>query len=111
IIGHPFSDDPYFLYVASNFGSMLGLLSYPILIEPRFRLVEQGRYWAYGYSVLVLLILVCATVLWRAPRLQNSNLSVQHVGNELLVPSFGERLRWLALAFVPSSLMLGVTTV
>jgi len=111
-IGHPLSKDPYFLYAASNFGSMWGLLSYPILIEPHFRLMEQGRLWAYGYVVLVLLIVVCAVTLWRAPRSQNSGESdTLPEGQPTSVPAFSERLRWLALAFVPSSLMLGVTTV
>src|SRR5262249_51252435 len=31
---HPAARDPYFLYAASNLGSLLGLLSYPTLIEP-----------------------------------------------------------------------------
>jgi hypothetical protein len=111
-IGHPLSKDPYFLYAASNFGSMLGLLSYPILIEPHFRLMEQSRLWAYGYMVFVLLVVVCAVTLWRAPRSQNSGESdTLPEGQPTSVPAFSERLRWLALAFVPSSLMLGVTTV
>jgi hypothetical protein len=111
-IGHPLSKDPYFLYAASNLGSMLGLLSYPILIEPRFRLAEQSRLWAYGYAVLVLLIVACAATLWRAPQSQNpSETAPFPEGEPASVPAFSERLRWLALAFVPSSLMLGVTTV
>ncbi len=32
--GHPLADDPYFLYAASNAGSLFGLLSYPLLLEP-----------------------------------------------------------------------------
>ena len=32
--GHPSAKDPYFLYAASNVGSFLALLSYPVLIEP-----------------------------------------------------------------------------
>ena len=112
-IGHPLSDDPYFLYAASNFGSMLGLLSYPILIEPRFRLAEQSRLWAYGYAALVVLMIACAATLWRAP------LGAQDAGDlaepesdvAAATPPLSERMRWLALAFVPSSLMLGVTTV
>ena len=111
-IGHPFSNDPYFFYAASNFGSMIGLLSYPILIEPHFRLAEQSRLWAYGYAILVLLIVVCAVTLWRAPRPQNPDKSAPPQGGEpASLPAYRERLRWLALAFVPSSLMLGVTTV
>ena len=111
-VGHPLSKDPYFLYAASNFGSMLGLLSYPILIEPRFRLAEQSRLWAYGYVVLVLLIVMCSVTLWRAARSQNSGEAATLPEREpASVPAFKDRLRWLALAFVPSSLMLGVTTV
>jgi spermidine synthase len=111
-IGHPLSTDPYFLYAASNFGSMLGLLSYPILIEPRFRLAEQSRLWACGYAVLVLFVVACAAALWRVPRAQTTDESSQPRGNECpAAPALHERLRWLALAFVPSSLMLGVTTV
>src|SRR4051794_15697534 len=37
--GHPASKDPYFLYAASNFGSLLALLGYPFVVEPNLRLV------------------------------------------------------------------------
>ena len=112
-IGHHLSGDPYFLYAASNFGSMLGLLSYPILIEPRFRLAEQSRLWTYGYVVLVIFILLCAVAVWRAPlREQNTQeISDRARVESTPAPALNERLIWLALAFVPSSLMLGVTTV
>jgi hypothetical protein len=111
-IGHPLSNDPYFLYAASNLGSMIGLLSYPIFIEPHFRLAEQSRLWTYGYAVLVVLIMACAAALWRAPRPPSANEpSATRVDEPTSVPSLRERLSWLAVAFVPSSLMLGVTTV
>ena len=48
--GHPSGKDPYFLYGASNFGSMLALLGYPILMEPNLRLAQQSRVWAVGYG-------------------------------------------------------------
>jgi hypothetical protein len=111
-IGHPLSDDPYFLYAASNLGSMLGLLSYPVFIEPHLSLVEQSRLWAYGYVILVLLIVVCGIAVWRAPSTLDSSESNRRQTRELAAaPSFALRLKWLAFAFVPSSLMLGVTTV
>jgi hypothetical protein len=111
-IGHESSSDPYFLYAASNVGSMVGLLSYPILIEPRFRLAEQSRLWEYGYGVLVLLFVVCAATQWRAPRSQNpSESAIPQAVVPTSVPALRDRVLWLALAFVPSSLMLGVTTV
>src|SRR6185436_15534508 len=58
--GHRAARDPYFLYAASNLGSMLALLSYPALIEPRLRLRDAGwlaqtRLWTLGYLLLAVL--------------------------------------------------------
>jgi len=44
-IPHPSARDPYFLYAASNAGSLLALLSFPLLLEPNLRVSEQGRMW------------------------------------------------------------------
>ena len=68
--GHPAARDPYFLYAASNLGSMLALLGYPTLIEPRLHLrgeswMTQTRLWSVGYVALAALIALCAFVLWR----------------------------------------------
>src|SRR5436190_9202623 len=65
--GHPSAGDPYFLYAASNLGSMLGLLGYPVLLEPRLRLAEQSRLWSGGYLLLLVFTLACAVLLWRSP--------------------------------------------
>jgi hypothetical protein len=65
---HEEAGDPYFLYAASNAGSMLALLSYPLLIEPHLQLEQQSRFWALGYGLLVVLITACAAGLWRASR-------------------------------------------
>lgn len=62
---HRSAGNPYFLYVASNLGSFAALLAYPVLIEPRLRLGEQGVRWAQGYGVLVLLVLSAAWLAWR----------------------------------------------
>ncbi|HWC10221.1 MAG TPA: hypothetical protein VG455_03270, partial [Acidimicrobiales bacterium] len=59
-VRHPAADDPYFLFRASNLGSMLALLAYPVLIEPRLRLADQSRVWTAGYVGLVLLTAACA---------------------------------------------------
>ena len=47
--GHPDAQDPYFLYAASNVGSFLALLSYPVLFEPVFTLQMQNRMWSFGF--------------------------------------------------------------
>src|SRR2546426_3790590 len=106
--GHPSAGDPYFLYAASNLGSMLGLLGYPVLLEPRLRLSEQSRLWSGGYLLLLALTLACAVLLWRSP------VPVPALADPSPGRSTGltarRRLRWVLLALVPSSLMLSVTT-
>jgi hypothetical protein len=105
--GHPRGADPYFLYGASNVGSMLGLLSYPLLVEPVLPLAAQGRVWTYGYLGFVVLVAACARVLWRsapAPVRSESSGEGERTG-------WAERLRWLGLAFVPACLLVGMTSV
>ena len=106
---HKQASDPYFLYAASNVGSLAGLMAYPFLLEPLLRLSEQSRLWKTGYIVFVVMTLVCAALVW------NSKTRLAAATNdESETPStrsiWFQRLRWIALAFVPSSLMIGVTT-
>ena len=104
--------DPYFLYAASNLGSLLSLLSYPTWIEPRLRVVEQGQLWALGYAALLGLTALCALASrpWRAvePGPEVAPAAGTALGDGAPLGRFA-RLRWVALAFVPSSLLLGVT--
>src|SRR5262245_7905273 len=62
---HRSADDPYFLYVASNFGSLLALFAYPAVLEPHLRLKDQSRLWAISYLTLAVLIIVCGALVWR----------------------------------------------
>lgn len=103
--------DPYFLYSASNLGSMLGLLSYPFLFETSLRLADQSRLWAIGYGLLVVLAAVCAVVVWRTGDARTDGAPAADpapAGDTAVTPS--RRARWVLLALAPSSLMLGVTT-
>jgi spermidine synthase len=108
--GNPSSKDPYFLYGASNFGSLFALLGYPILMEPYLRLAQQSGFWAVGYGVLLLLTAACAVVVLRGPR--ELPRSIDDSAHQVVpgTPRIGERLYWVGLAFIPSSLLLGVTT-
>jgi hypothetical protein len=190
--GHPSAQDPYFLYAASNFGSMLGLLSYPAIVEPffglhateAFNIMAQPWLWTVGYLIMMVLFFACAAVVLLSPKRvqlagvsapkmlatetsesaaavatperaaaqatavtaappavkpkqtaikkgskQGKNRRPQPLGNRepiaakvppraapiATVPASeevtpGRRLRWVALAAVPSSLMLGVCT-
>ena len=111
-LDHPAAKNPYALYVASNAGSMLALLSYPLLLEPSLPLGAQSQLWTVGYGVFALLSASCALVVWRSrkaavPRGEvNPGVPAERAAQP---PDFGRRMRWLLLAFVPSSLMLSVT--
>jgi hypothetical protein len=112
---HRRARDPYFLYAASNLGSLLALLSYPILLEPNLKLRDQSLLWAGCYGLGFALIVVCACVFMARPRpsisLSENDRETKETNAESdSVISWGRRLKWVALALVPSSLMLGVTT-
>ena len=134
--------DPYFLYAASNAGSLLALLAFPVLFEPSLTLGGQSRAWTVAYSALVLLVLACAVAALRSVKGRDatrdadareltsdygdaqlkddesvarltSDESVARLTNDegdAQAPTHARRLRWALLAFVPSSLVLGVTT-
>jgi hypothetical protein len=107
----PAASDPYFLYAASNLGSLGGLLAYPLLIEPLLRLRTQSHIWTIGYVVLMALIAVCASRMWRVravPKQANRKRDV--VGAKASPVSRPTRLRWVILAAVPASLLVSVTS-
>jgi len=103
---HQDAKDPYFLYAASNAGSVLGLFAYPLLLEPLLTRREQSMYWFMGYGVLAVAIAGCGATMLRRYKVEPAAPRSELVAPPATVP---QRLRWLALAFVPSSLMLGVT--
>ena len=109
---HPSARDPYFLYVASNIGSFVALIAYPVVVEPAFSLHDQSRFWTAGYTVFALLVAGCAILAWRGglsrPRAAAAALSTIAVDTSPL--TLRRRAAWVGLAFIPSSLMLAVTT-
>jgi hypothetical protein len=142
LTGHPAAKDPYFLYGASNLGSMLSLLLYPAGIEPFLWLNSQSLLWMVSYGALVAMVFVCIAMVWsksdvavRPETPHDEPKPVTATGGELagaikpakapmptaarsLTPTHSQtdevtmlrRLRWIALAAVPSSLMLGITS-
>lgn len=107
-LGHRSSADPYYLYAASNAGSLLALLSYPFLIEPGIGLADQRLFWSIAYGLLCVLVFVCATAFWRQIPDDIEEDAVDDAPNAEPV-TMRQQLHWLALAFVPSSLLLGLT--
>lgn len=107
---HPSAGDPYFLYRASNLGSMLGLVAYPAIVEPLFRLPDQAVAWSVGYGLLAALTLACATAVWRRGAAGGLDGIAPAMPAEAAEPiRAGRKLRWATLAFVLAH-MLGVTT-
>jgi len=93
--------DPYFLYAASNLGSLLTLVSYPWIIERFIGLNLQFDLWNIGYfSYLGLLGLVLFAVRYQP-------LEKTAKGKDSL--PWRDMMRWVFLSFIPCSLMLGVT--
>lgn len=160
--GHPSAKDPYFLYGASNLGSLLSLIMYPFLVEPYFVVQTQTWIWTVGYIFLAIMIAASAYLVWQAPPsvqlagaptdagpssegapipppVAETSTAIQPasalrgvsrkkgaklpgaVAERAPAPSvavqprsdvmtWGRRIRWILLAAVPSSLMLGVTS-
>lgn len=106
---HRTAEDPYFLYAASNLGSILALLSYPLLFEPLLTSHKQSVVWGWAYALLIGLLLLCGVTMWRRYSTTVTPFLVQTAIQSEEVPTLSRRLHWLALAFVPSSLLLGVT--
>ncbi len=99
--------DPYFLYAASNLGSFMALIAYPLVVEPNLRLQDQATLWTFGYLSLVALSLAAGVAVWRRGAPTTLVEVSERAPTESL--SWARRGRWVALAAVPSSLLLAVT--
>lgn len=121
---HHQSDDPYFLYAASNFGSLLALLAFPVLLEPSLPLGEQSRLWGWTYGACGLLLVGAALYVWRDGRAgpaagTEGRDAATGAGADARATGSGSprngpvgwrnRLTWVVLSFAPASLLHGVT--
>ncbi len=96
---------PYRFFALSNAGSMLGLLTYPIFIEPYLTSGQQAWMWSISYAVFVV---VCAVVAWRAREAHVSPAGSAEAATAA-GPSIPERFIWMGLAACASGLLLAVT--
>ncbi len=98
---------PYRLYALSNFGSLLGLVSYPFFIEPRLGLSMQSVFWSAGYLVYALICSWCAMpVVSMVIRHGESESPASPRAQEQYV---SDRLLTLALAACGSVILLATT--
>lgn len=100
---HDRASDPYFLYAASNLGSFAGLLLYPLLIEPASTLDVQAQGWFYAYGMLIVCAIACLA-------LGGKSGAAASAAPKLEKSSARDMAWWVFLAFVPSALLLAVTT-
>lgn len=111
----PDADDPYYLYAASNTGSLIALLVYPFFVERYLEIPRQTHLWVDGYTVFAFLMVAATGLLWMRfkpvkteatpEKTESDSRNLSDSGLE-----WTTRFGWLWYAFVPSSLMLGVTT-
>ncbi len=100
--------DPYFLYAASNAGSLIALLVYPFLVEPRIGVAAQSSAWSLGYAALIAMVVLSAALLWKkAPA--RVRKSIEPPESQAGQQSPVEVLKWIVPAFTASALMLAVT--
>jgi hypothetical protein len=111
LTGHPRAGDPYFLYAASNAGSLLALLAYPFAIEPNLGLTAQSRLWKTGFLVLAVLVLASGLAARQWSRSTHVGIGTHGYLSQpawARIPA-GIWLRWVVLVFIPSSWLMGVT--
>lgn len=96
------SGTPYWLYAVSNAGSMLGLASYPFLVEPRFATREQGMGWSAAYGIFTVLCAAVASLSRRSERAVEERVS-------WFAPTWREKWEWVALGASASMLLVAVT--
>ncbi len=104
--GEEGSRDPYFLYGASNLGSFIALIGYPLVMEPWLRLGTQSLVWSISYALLGLLI--AGLGLWSSTRFMAAP-QAEFRDRDDAPTTAGRRLQWILLAFIPSALLVAVT--
>ncbi|MGY4396176.1 spermidine synthase/uncharacterized integral membrane protein [Sphingomonas sp. UYAg733] len=96
--------DPYALYAASNLGSFGGLIAYPLIVEPELAIHGQSVLWSAAYALVVFLVAACAITLPKRAAAIEEPVEIS------TSPTRGRKLLWVALALVPSGLMLATST-
>ncbi len=94
---------PYRLFALSNAGSMLGLLSYPVLFEPLLTVRMQSWTWSAAYLAFALM---CGTAAFRSRETQGAPAGAREGG---AAPAWGTWSLWVALPACASAFFLSVT--
>jgi len=95
---------PYRLFALSNFGSLLALVSFPFLVEPRLTSKYQAYSWSFGYVAFALL---CALAAWST---RNASSRDHKERSDEPRPSAADLALWVSLAAVASVLLVSIST-
>jgi hypothetical protein len=116
---HRHAADPYFLYRASNAGSMVALVGYPTVVEPHLTLVQQTRAWTAGFAGVAVLLVLSGAAIWMltAAARRDDGAETDGTGRRDRTDDatdggipWRRRLRWVIVAAVPSIWMLALTS-
>ncbi len=117
---------PYRLYSLSNFGSLLALLSYPLVFEPAFDLATQSRLWSWAFPAYAVLTAVCGAAVRRLYRTRSGVIEARSASEDVqihtslalrasivvtstVVPRWFQRVLWLLLPAWASLVLLATT--
>jgi hypothetical protein len=94
---------PYRLYALSNLGSLLALVGYPLVLEPRLDLPTQQLVWRLAYLLFATFGLAVA--------IRAANSAEPLLAKPLMTTGVGasRKLTWIGLSACPSALLLAVT--
>jgi len=111
---------PYRLYALSNLGSLAGLVSYPLLVEPRLDVFQQGRWWAGAYVLYALATVTCMRAMQgvdeRHAEVRRTDApspiseAASNTAEAAAAPTPLDHVLWLLLAAVPAALLQATTT-
>ncbi len=104
---------PYRLYALSNVGSLLALISYPVLIEPALALPTQGQFWSLGYVIFAALAAYAAFKTMHREQPPIPEVAAPSVVRPDLPetrPSLSLHILWITLAASASVLLLATTS-
>jgi hypothetical protein len=97
---------PFRLYALSNFGSLMALLSYPVVFEPQLTILAQADLWSILYVVFALICILCGFAFAKSSPANTSNVPAS---TATLPVSMSDRVLWVSLAACGSTLLLAMT--
>jgi len=97
---------PYRLFALSNLGSMLALISFPVLVEPRLSSRGQTTIWSVGFGIFAA---ACAIAAWRSRTGVKAEAQPQAQA-DMPRPPVGKAILWICLSACAALMLLAFTT-